>query len=135
MDQFVGTWKLEKNINFEEFLIYFNYSWVKRKLALASNIDLTIKKIDKNHFKRIINSTFLKSSEDYMFDNQFHTNEQGLEKSHNIIENEIHTQVKNNNIQWTELNKIIDSKLVITRKWIDENGKIQKCSQIFIKIN
>ena len=54
---------IEENINFDDFLKYYQYGWIKRKLALSSNIDLTIQKTNKeNKLLRIIDSTFFKNT-------------------------------------------------------------------------
>ena len=132
MENFLGTWKLEKNENFGEFLIYYGYGWVKRQFALQSNIDLTLKKLDDNKLLRIIDSTFLTASEEYIFDDNFRTNDTGLEKSHQFVNNEILSEVKNEKYHWNEINKIENGKLIINRYW-KENGIEKKCRQIFIK--
>ena len=49
MDKFIGKWVLEENINFDEFLKYYQYGWIKRKLALSSNIDLTIQNTNQEN--------------------------------------------------------------------------------------
>ena len=96
MEKFIGTWKLEKNNNFDDFLKYYGYGWIKRKLALTSNIDLTIKETEEsNKIIRIIDSTFLKAQEEYLLDDQFHKTSFGLEKRHKIVDGKILSEIKN----------------------------------------
>lgn len=132
MENFVGEWKLDKNINFDNFLKYFGYGWVKRQFALKSNINLIVK-IQDEKLIRIINSTFLNTSEEYILDGEYHTNEMNLEKCHQLVDNKIITKVKNNKIKWNEVNKIENDKLIIIREW-EENNIKKECSQIFIRI-
>ena len=134
MEQFIGKWKLFENNNFDEFLQYYGYGWIKRKLALASNIDLTIQKTNEdNKLIRIIESTFLNNQEEYIFDGEFHKTPYGLEKCHLFENNQLLTEVKNELFHWYETNFIKDNKLIITRKWFEE-GVEKTCSQSFIKL-
>ena len=134
MEKFIGTWKLEKNNNFDDFLKYYGYGWIKRKLALTSNIDLTIKETEEsNKIIRIIDSTFLKAQEEYLLDDQFHKTSFGLEKRHKIVDGKILSEIKNEQFHWYETNKIEDTRLFITRKWFENNNE-KTCSQIFIKV-
>lgn len=133
MDIFIGKWKLEENVNFDEFLIYYNYNWIKRKLALASYIDLNIQKTDdENVLKRIIDSAFMKTEEDYNLNNIRQQNELGYYKSHQIIDGEIHTNADGKGITWKEFARIKNGKLHLTRTW-HENGVEKTCDQIFSK--
>ena len=135
MDKFIGKWILEENINFDDFLKYYQYGWIKRKLALSSNIDLTIQKTNKeNRLLRIIDSTFLKTQEEYIFDGKFHKTPLNLEKYHLLENNQIVTEVKSDLFHWYETNTIKENKLIIQRKWF-ENGIEKTCSQIFTKQN
>ena len=133
MEQFIGKWKLLKNNNFDDFLKYYQYGWIKRKLALTSNIDLTIISTDDpNRITRLIESTFLTAQEDYIFDGEFHITNTNLYKLHKFEDNQILSEVKNDLFHWHEVNIIEGNKLIITRKW-NENGIPKVCSQVFIK--
>ena len=133
MDSYFGKWKLQENINFGEFLTYYKYGWIKRKLALASYIDLSIEKTDNvNIIKRVIDSTFIKTEEEYDLTNVTKKNDLGYYKQHSMVGGEIHTQAEGNNISWQEIAKIEDNKLNIKRIW-NENGIEKNCEQIFIK--
>ena len=132
MNKFIGNWKLETNIKFDDFLKYYQYSWIKRKLALSSNITLSIEKIDDITYKRIINSTFLNSEEIYVLDSQFHETPSKLLKSHSIKNDKLISKIIDKNIHWSEKSEIIKNKLHIKRTWI-ENTKEKTSEQIFIK--
>lgn len=136
MDQFTGVWKLEKNDNLEEFLYYNGYSMFGAMAALASNIDLTLTKLNDTMLTRTVDSAFMKTTEDYIFDDQFHENSEKLSKKHLFHNNMIYTTVKSTldnpiKMNWTEIAQIVDNKLIISRTWIN-NGKKCTCSQTFI---
>ena len=134
MENFIGKWQLEQNNNFDDFLKYYGYGWIKRKLALASHINLTIQKTNEdNKFIRIIESTFLNNEEEYIIDGKFHKTPANLEKCHLIENNQLLTEVRNELFHWYETNTINENKLTIHRKWF-ENGIEKTCSQVFIKI-
>ena len=140
METFIGTWVLETNENLDEFLTYYGYSWVKRKAALASNIDLTIDQIQTNNaIKRTIDSTFMKNSEIYNFNSEESENEENLIKSHLFHHdtNSIISNVKSSdshplNINWVETAQINGNKLIIKRSWL-ENGIQKYCTQNFVR--
>ena len=133
MDKFIGTWKLETNENFDEFLTYYGYSWLGRQAALASNIDLTIEKPDKEHvIKRIVDSTFMKADELYIFDGNFYINQENLKKKHTFEDNCIISEVKGDSFEWNEKICIENDKMIIKRTW-SNNGTEYICSQVFSK--
>ena len=108
---------------------------MKRKIALASYIDLTIEKTDReNVVKRIIDSTFMKTEEEYNLNNIKQRNELGYDKWHQVVNDEIHTRAEGNGIQWKEVAKIDGDKLYMTRIW-KENDNEKNCVQIFVKYN
>ena len=137
MDNFIGKWQLKENINLDEFLIYYQYSWLKRKSALASNVDLILEKVSNNSLKRTIDSTFMKSDELYIFDEQFHDNNMELLKKHTFRDNCIISSIKSTdnsvyNFVWVETASLDNNELNIKRNWI-ENGIQKECKQIFIR--
>ena len=134
MNDYLGTWKLETNENFDNFLKYIGYSWLKRKAALLADIDASF--IQKNSkFFRQINSTFLKEEEEYIFNNEYYETPYKLYKKHGIINDKVITEVKkvsNPNITWREEVYIINNKLILIRFWL-EREKIQVCKQNFVR--
>ena len=134
MEQFIGKWKLEENKNFDDFLKYYQYGWIKRKLALSSNIDLTIQATKKeNELLRIIESTFLNTQETYIFDGKFHKTPSNLEKLHLLKDNKLISRVKSKQFNWYETNFIENNKLIIQRKWFEDNVE-KTCLQVFSRI-
>ena len=132
MDKYLGKWKLEKNIDFDDFLKYIQYGWIKRKLAISSNIDVTIQKTDvENQYKRIIESTFLNREELYLVDGQFHNTDDKTQKCYTFKDGVLYTEAKQTNgIQWWESSKLEGTVLTINRHWFENN--IKKTSrQIF----
>ena len=138
MQHFLGKWQLKENIDLGSFLTYYQYGWLKRKSALMSNIDIIIEQHSENSFKRTIDSTFMKSEELYILDDQFRENDMELLKKHVMNNNMIISSVKSIensslNLIWVEtanINK--DGNLIIKRNWI-ENRVQQECKQIFVK--
>ena len=138
MDSLIGKWKLLENKDLDKFLIFYGYGWVKRQLALVSNIDLKLEITENpNIIKRIIDSSFLSGEELYYIDNKFHKNNEGLDKQHELRDNKIYSKVQGTSfdgtkfIFWNEIIEIENDKLIVRRFW-EENGK-QTCSQIFEK--
>jgi hypothetical protein len=141
LDNFLGNWILETNKNLEEFLKFYEYSWFSMKAALLANVELIFKKTEiKNSIERTVNSTFLKGTELYTFDQQFHLNPENLKKKHilktdtsgNSIIQSVILKNDNNLIIWHEEAKILNDKLIITRYWNVGNSKYD-CQQIFKK--
>jgi len=56
MEKYIGTFKLEKNENFDDFLQKAGLNWMLRKLIIASGLQRTITKNDDGTY------TFKKSS-------------------------------------------------------------------------
>ena len=136
MNKFIGNWKLETNNKFDDFLKYYQYSWIKRKLALSSNITLSIEKIDDITYKRIINIfTFLNSEEIYILDGQFHETPSKLLKSHSIKNDKLISKIIDKNIHWSEKSEIIKNKLHIKRTWIENTKEKKHLSKFLSKIN
>ena len=136
MDKYLGKWKLLKNIDFDNFLKYINYGWIKRKLSVSSNIDVTIEKTDvENKYKRIIESTFLNREEFFVVDGQFHTTVDKTQKSYTFKDGVLYTEAKQTNgIQWSETSELENNILTITRNWIENNAK-KTSKQIFKHIS
>lgn len=135
MEDFYGQWELEKNINFDNFLIYCQYSWLTRQIALKSYINLTLEK-GKNELelRRIIKSKFFNSDELYIIDNKFHINDKNLKKKHNFKDNILTTEIIGDISKWNEIINIENkNKLIIKRFW-QQDGNEQICEQIFYKI-
>ena len=134
MDNFIGTWKLETNENFDKFLKYYKYGWLKIQAALISNIDLTLTKTAENQYNRIIDSTFMKATETYNIDGQYHANSENVNKKHTVVDEQLHTSANTDDIEWNEITQIINDKLVIERRWV-EGGNQLTCKQIFVRAN
>ena len=134
MENLLGKWKLETNVNFDEFLTYYQYNWVKRKVALASYIDLYIEKLEDNIYKRTIDSTFLKNEEMYYLDGESHVNSLGFAKIHSINNNILTSEVTGKGLEWKEEISIENDKLIINRTWTEKgSSEPQNSKQIFSK--
>jgi hypothetical protein len=133
MDKFIGKWELEENKNLDKFLEYYGYSWFSIKAALIANVDAYFEKTENpNIVKRTIDSTFIKGTEDYIFDGEFHLTSGNLNKKHNFENDIIYSEVHKENDIWTETVKIDQDKLILKRSW-KINNKDLSCTQIFIK--
>ena len=139
MNNLVGTWKLEKNVNFGQFLEFFGYNWLRRKAALVSNIDLSLMPTaQEGVYKRKIDSTFMKDEENYIVDGKPYNNGKDLTKIHKVESDMLVSTISGkpnglkNEIKWTETIQIRDGNMVICRIW-DKNGKTIGCRQIFSK--
>ena len=144
IDDFIGKWKLETNDeNFKNFLYYYGYNWIKANAALVSNVDVTIIKKNTNPIiiSRLIDSSFLTTHEDYIFDNEFNTNSYNLQKKHQYINNQILSDIKGSSIcntrlvEWKEISYIHNNNLIITRKWINEDNQRIESTQVYSKLN
>ena len=85
----IGKWKLiENDTQFTQFLSYYGYNWLKIKDALLTNVDVTISIVNQQPLtiNRFIESSFLTTNEDYIFDNNTHisNNIHNLHKKHTI---------------------------------------------------
>ena len=134
MDKFIGKWQLEKNENLDKFLEFYGYSWFSIKAALIANVDAYFEKTNKpTIIKRTIDSTFLKGTEDYIFDSEFHMTSENLNKKHQFENDIIYSVVHKDKNNWSENIKIIDGKLILNRFWKIDNKDLS-CSQIFKKV-
>jgi len=139
MNNLVGTWKLEKNVNFGQFLEFFGYNWLRRKAALVSNIDLSLMPTSQEGvYKRKIDSTFMKDKESYIVDGKPYNNDKDLTKIHKIEGDMLVSTISGKpnglkkEIKWTETIQIQNGNMVICRMW-DKDGKTVGCRQIFSK--
>ncbi len=138
MNNLVGTWKLQKNTDFGQFLGYFGFGWIKEKAALVSNIDITLTHIKDDDYVRKIHSTFMKDEEHYIIDGKPYNNEKGLTKRHKLEGNKLVSVIngKPNNLQneirWTETIEIDGEDMIIRRTWDDVN-KTKTCHQRFVR--
>jgi len=134
MDKFIGRWQLEKNENLDKFLEFYGYSWFSIKAALIANVDAYFEKTNKpTIIKRTIDSTFLKGTEDYIFDSEFHMTSENLNKKHQFENDIIYSVIHKDKNNWSENIKIIDGKLILKRFWKIDNKDLS-CSQIFKKV-
>ena len=134
MDKFIGKWQLEKNENLDKFLEFYGYSWFSIKAALIANVDVYLEKTNKTTIiKRTIDSTFLKGTEDYIFDSEFHMTSENLNKKHQFENDIIYSVIHKDKNNWSENIKIIDGKLILNRFWKIDNKDLS-CSQIFKKV-
>ena len=134
MDKFIGKWQLEKNENLDKFLEFYGYSWFSIKAALIANVDAYFEKTNKpTIIKRTIDSTFLKGTEDYIFDSEFHMTSENLNKKHQFENDIIYSVIHKDKNNWSENIKIIDGKLILKRFWKIDNKDLS-CSQIFKKV-
>ena len=132
MDAFLGGWTLESSEQMDAFLTYYGLSFLKRKVALISSVDLAFEKTSHNAMKRTIDSTFMQTEELYTFDGRFHANDAGFNKKHCFASTGIKTEVKNSSLGWSEVISLENDKLVVRRKWFD-NATNHTCEQIFAR--
>lgn len=140
MDKYVGNWKLEKNINFDDFLKYYQFSWMKRNMALLSNIDITIEKINETTIKRNIESTFYTKEEIYYIDGierKGNPNPEGkiFHRTHYLKDDCFMSKITNKiDIDFIDKCYIQDSKLIVDKIW-EENGIKKESRQIYCRKN
>lgn len=133
MDKFIGKWSLEKNENLGDFLQYYGYNWIIIKAALLANVDAYFEEtINPAVFKRTIDSTFIKGTEEYILDGAFRTTPANIDKKHSLVDGIIYTEVIRNGNNWSENIKINGDTLTMTRTWTIE-GIESGCVQIFRK--
>lgn len=130
MDTFVGTWKLLHNGDFESFLKFCGYNWVKRRVALASNIDLIITSESDNEINREVASAFFNTNEKYVLDNKPRVNEEGLTKKHRFNDGKIKTEVAGVSVDWNEEISVDGNTMTVLRTWTVD-GTDQKSVQVF----
>ena len=134
MENYIGKWRLEKNINLDGFLEYYGYNWLSRKAASCAEVDAIFEKTSSpNVIKRTIDSTFMKNSEFYKFDGKFYLNPENLKKKHLLKNNIIYTEVHKSTGNWNEQLSVEEDNLIVTRHWY-RNKIMEKCIQIFKKV-
>lgn len=133
MDRLFGNWKLKKNINFELFLEHCGYGWMQRKVAVASSIDLEILSGGPDRIRRKIKSAFFNTNEEYVIDDKFHMNKDGIKKKNSFTNNILTTFAEGTQMSWIERAYISGTELHVERTWKEKSGIYRSCKQIFIK--
>ena len=145
LQQLIGKWKLiENDKQFTQFLSYYGYNWFKIKAALLTNVDVTISIVNQQPLtiNRFIESSFLTTNEDYIFDNNTHLSN-NLYKKHTITNDKIISYINgyclnqpNKMIQWTETVYLTSTTTMVTiREWEDNNNNSILTTQLFEKYN
>ena len=151
LQQLIGKWKLiENDKQFTQFLSYYGYNWFKIKAALLTNVDVTISIVNQQplNIKRFIESSFLTTNEDYIFDNNTHIsnnihNLHNLHKKHTITNDKIISYINgyclnqpDKIVQWTETVYLTSSSTMVSiREWKDNNNNSIRTTQLFEKYN
>lgn len=144
LQQLIGKWKLiENDKQFTKFLSYYGYNWFKIKAALLTNVDVTISIVNQQPvtINRFIESSFLTTNEEYIFDNNTHISN-NLHKKHTITNDKIISYINgyclnqpDKMVQWTETVYLTStSTMVSIREWKDDNNSIST-TQLFEKYN
>ena len=144
LQQLIGKWKLiENDKQFTKFLSYYGYNWFKIKAALLTNVDVTISIVNQQPLtiNRFIESSFLTTNEEYIFDNNTHISN-NLHKKHTITNDKIISYINgyclnqpDKMVQWTETVYLTStSTMVSIREWKDDNNSIST-TQLFEKYN
>jgi hypothetical protein len=132
---FAGRWQLRKNSeNFEKFLVYYGYGYLRRKVALITNAVVTLYSMDNSTLYKVVDSTFLKLDEYMKTDGLWsEPNSEGLVKTHVLQSEKVMISkirsTKDENIYWEEITEVNGKDLTITRKWGEH-----KVTQLFTRL-
>jgi len=133
MNNILGSWKLEKNNNFDKFLIFTQTPWYQRLIAEHSPIEVSVLKQGEGYIKKI-DSTFYNSEEFIILDNSFREYN-NIKKKYTFDNNDvIDTDIKGTIVNWNEKIYKQGDKLIIEYCWLEDND-LKFASQDFCKYN
>lgn len=134
VNSFAGKWKLQNSENFEEFLIFYGYGFLKRKAALVANAVMTLSVVDDRTLNKNVDSTFLKLEERVETTGCWSKpNSEGLVKMHNLMSNTkmFSTVQQSKSVTWNEYTEVVGDKLTVTREW----GNGCRMTQTFTRLS
>jgi hypothetical protein len=129
-----GTWTLEKNENFEAFLIHVQYGWATRKVALMASVETTITPTAAG-CRKVVKSSFYETDEMVFPDGQQRTDKDGKKITCYIKDGALVTDIIGTVANWTETVQADDkNKKVVIYTWKDANsGEPATCTQHFLR--
>ena len=130
MENILGSWKLKKNNNFTNFLVFTQTPWYQRFIAENSPIDVSIVKKDNGYVKKI-ESTFYNTEEFIIPDNTFR-DYNNIKKKYNLENNIIDTDIKGTIVNWNEKIYLQGDSLIIEYSWLEED-ELKFATQDFSK--
>ena len=130
MENILGSWKLKKNNNFSNFLVFTQTSWYQRFIAENSPIDVSIVKKNNGYVKKI-ESTFYNTEEFIIPDNTFR-DYNNIKKKYTFENNIIGTDIKGTIVNWNEKIYLQGESLIIEYSWL-ENDELKFASRDFYK--
>ena len=132
MENILGKWKLEENINFGDFLIFTQTTWYQRQIAEHSNIDITLTKLDENKYNKTVDALFFTQNEDIILDGKEREYEGNIKKSYLLSDNAIDVSITGSIVNWKEKIKFKEPYLYVEYSWITY-GDVCSALQKFVR--
>ena len=132
MENILGKWKLEENINFGDFLIFTQTAWYQRQIAEHSNIDITLTKLDENKYNKTVDALFFTQNEDIILDGKEREYEGNIKKSYLLSDNAIDVSITGSIVNWKERIKFKEPYLYVEYSWITYD-EVCSASQKFVR--
>ena len=106
MDRLLGDWRLKENVNFDNFLLFTQTSWLERRVALNCSIDVSIMCILKNpyifsHYHKKVTSLFYNMDENIILDGKERLYDK-IKKKHYLKDGIVNIDITGTIVNWKE---------------------------------